>query len=541
MTHEPTDAAAAVSGDETLLRLKFVVFICGAVLMSLEMAGVRVLNVYFGSTIYVWGAIIGIFLGALSLGYFVGGIVADRWPRFPVLGTVILFAAVFTAIVPGLSRPFCEWLGAFDDMDPRWQAFLSSIALYFIPSVALGMVSPFAVRLAARRLGDIGRVSGRLYALSTFGSITGTFLTSFVLVEHMGTHNVILALAATLLVTGLLCMPGQRRAQVAAAMAALLLSYPAYAGARLAVGMEDPRFTNVLLATDSAYHTIRVAEGTSWVNDPEHYGLRSRFLLFNQQAQSGMELEGPGRDKQVVTACGYTDMLHLGMVFRDAAPKRMLVLGCGGGVGASVFHQDYPGIERIDVVDIDPVVFELARKYFRFPDKGASEVIRAHVRDGRLFVRGRPDGHYDYIILDAYSSGGRVPFHLVTQEFFHAVEGILAPGGVVVANVISGVDGRDGRLFRSIYRTLDSVFPQVYGFPRRFREGASNIMLVATRGAERLNRTQLETRYRERKERLIQRDTLAEYILHLVPDPPYGKDDPILTDDYCPTDSMIVR
>lgn len=541
-----SDGGAAAMEAGAYRMLKIVVFVCGAVLMSLEMAGVRVLNVYFGSTIYVWGAIIGIFLGALSLGYYIGGMVADRHPRATVLGLIIFVAAAFVLLVPWLAGPVCRGLGRWEGGGPRLQALVSSVVLYFIPSVALGMVSPFAVKLAAHGMADLGRVAGRLYALSTLGSICGTFLTSFVLVEWLGTQVIIIALGITLIVAALLLVQGGR-SRALAGVAALVLLVPAWQGAPASVVATEG--WTVLEEFDSAYHHIVVTEGPSWY--PGH-DYRSRFLLFNRQAQSGIELEGPGRDAEVVTACGYTDMLHLGMLFRATPPQRLLVVGCGGGVGPLVFRQDYPALERIDVVDIDPYVFTMARQYFRFPAAGADEVLRAYVRDGRLFVTEQPDGAYDYIVLDAYSAGGRIPFHLITQEFFTEVRRVLAPDGVMVINVISAVEDSApaGALYRAATVTLETVFPQVYVFPRSLRDerqGSNIIMVALPQAGERRRRRDLIATLTQMQSPAghhgvaIRRERLREYVYNLVEPAKSFPEAPVLTDDYAPTDSMVSR
>jgi spermidine synthase len=534
---DTTEPAAQVQ--TRFRRLKVVAFLCGAVLMSLEMAGVRVLNVYFGSTIYVWGAIIGIFLGALSLGYYTGGIIADRWPRFPVLGGIIFAAAVLIMLVPVLARPLCEALGAADGLGPRTQALFSSLLLYFVPSVALGMVSPFAVKLAARDLSDIGRVAGRLYALSTLGSIAGTFLTSFVLVELLGTRNIILLLGAVLVGCSALSLDRMARRAVPVAVGVLLV-FGAWLATRPGetVSIHGRKFDR-LEEFDSAYHHLLVGEG--------YYGggQRARVLFFNHQTQSAMLVDDEGepvpdaRTGGVVSAAGYTDMLHMGMVFRDTVPEKMLIIGCGGGVGPRVFHQDYPQIERIDVVDIDGAAFDMARKYFGFPEPGAHPVIRAHVRDGRLFVREAPTGHYDYIILDAYSAGGRIPFHLITREFLAAVEDALAPGGVVVLNVISGVDGPEGALYRAVTKTLSTVYPNIYAFPRNYLSRGSNIILVCTTDPERLTQNEVRKRLRMQGDR-IKRE-VGPFVFKMADQLPDFGNAPLLTDDYCPTDSMVLK
>src|SRR5262245_50143125 len=179
--------------------LRGIVFVSGAVLMGLEMTGSRVLAIHFGSSIYVWGAIIGIFLGALSLGYYTGGIVADRKPTLYLLSLVLLVAGSWLLLVPFFANRVCLAVLSLNPGE-RLGPLIATILLFGGPSVLLGMVSPFAVRLAARTIESMGNVSGRLYALSTFGSIVGTLLTAFWLIPAVGARTLLQLLGLSLLI-----------------------------------------------------------------------------------------------------------------------------------------------------------------------------------------------------------------------------------------------------------------------------------------------------------------------------------------------------
>ncbi|MBN1257004.1 MAG: fused MFS/spermidine synthase [Planctomycetes bacterium] len=535
MSKESREAKLEEKG-VSLWVLKLVVFLCGATLMSMEMAGVRILNVYFGSVIQVWGAIIGVFLGALSLGYFIGGILADRWPRFNVLGLIIFIASLFVFLIPLIADPFCEYLQDLRGMDLRLQALLGSITLYFIPSVAMGMVSPFAVRLAARGMGDIGRVAGRLYALSTMGSIFGTFLAAFVLVEFMGNRAIILSLGVVLLFCAILSL-NTAGGRVKAGVVGLLLMAGSMLGSQLPDtiklgGAEYKRIEEF----DSVYHHMRILEGPS--RYPDRDNLDARMLTFNRQIQGGIEITGPERDEKIFTTTGYTEMLHLGIPFRDVVPERVLVIGCGAGTGPMTLHQDYPGIKRIDVVDIDPAVFSVARKYFRFPENSPGGVITSNLQDGRIFIRQAEEKSYDYVIVDAYSAGGQIPFHLITREFMEEVKRILTPEGVMVLNIISSVSGKHSRLYQAVVKTLRPVYGEgVHVFPRSYRiEYPSNIIIVCTGNGRKIGRGELE--YRCQGD-LVKRDILLRYVLTMLEEVEEAEDAPMLTDDFCPVDSMV--
>jgi len=178
--------------------LRIVVFICGAVVMSLEMLASRELTVQFGSALHVWGALIGTFIGALSLGYWLGGMAADRWPARFGIGVIVSAAGILTTALVPLSDPLATFVFGLKGGDflvaGGWlKPLLASAAIYGPTIVLLGMVSPYAVRLAARDLSRLGHRVGGLYALSSLGSIFGTFLTAFHLVLVAGVSHIMMA------------------------------------------------------------------------------------------------------------------------------------------------------------------------------------------------------------------------------------------------------------------------------------------------------------------------------------------------------------
>jgi spermidine synthase len=547
-------SAAEPSAPGTV-RLKLVALLSGACLMALEMAGVRLLDPHFGSTIYVWGSIIGIFLTALSVGYWLGGRLADRRPALATLGGVLLAAALCTFVIPPLAGPLCQALASSQGLDPRLRALLSSVALFALPCALMGMVSPFAIRLATRSVSGVGSVAGMLYAISTVGSIIGTFLVSFVLTEWIGSRWIVYGVGIVLVLVSGICFYGVRGVRRAGSLvlggAAMVAGWygvvQGEAAARdlVLAPFEEMRQQSggsglpgkVLAARESAYHRITIVETQSFLDRRQ----RARYMVFNNQVQSGINVAADGTVPAgpVETACGYVRWLHVGVLFTQRAPERVLVIGCGGGVGPQSFADDYAGtVQRIDVVDIDPQVLLMARRWFRFPEQDG--LMRAHVADGRLFV-GQSAERWDYIILDAYSGGSRIPRHLISKEYFAAVKGHLAPGGVVVVNVISALEGEGSRLFRSVLRTMQSEFgpDQVYVIPRS-RSGwrATNIFFVGASAGEHLSAEALRERYHALRGKLLRQPGLEELAAQPLLEPPDLGEAPLLTDDFCPTDSM---
>ena len=493
-----------------------VVFVCGAVLMSLEMIGSRMLAPYFGNSIFVWGSLISVVLAALSLGYWLGGIVADRWPRFSVLAGLIAIPGVIIALLPfvypGLNRAI-----AASDTGSRLGPLVSCLLLFLVPSVFLGTISPFAVRLQARAVASVGSTAGGLYAVSTAGSILGTLITTFYLIAVLGVANIVHGLGLTLLVVSAgILLSRQRVGQagvVGLCAAVLLTGMIWHARTRAAEA-------GLILETDSFYNHIRLAE------DGEQ-----RYMDFENLRQSSMLLKDPWELR-----LRYTRFLPLALTLQPE-PKRALILGLGGGSFPKRLYRDLPDV-KVDVVDIDPEVIAIAKRYFEVPEDAR---LRLFAMDGRRFVQEAADT-YDLIFLDAYNSD-TIPFHLATREFYEEVKTRLTPGGVVVSNIIGTLRGPQSGFFRSIYRTLSEVFSTVYVVPT-YNQGSGwilgdiNIILLATQDSARLSRGDLVARAARVGGKLVPASDLAEYAAHVLEVPVETKDVPTLTDDFAPVEIL---
>jgi spermidine synthase len=493
-----------------------VVFVCGAVLMALEIVGSRMLAPYFGNSIFVWGSLISVVLAALSLGYWLGGLVADRWPRFSVLAMLIAIPGVIIALLPfvypGLNRAI-----AGGDVGSRLGPLASSLILFLVPSVFLGTVSPFAVRLQARAVTSVGSTAGGLYAVSTAGSILGTLATAFYLITVLGVANIVHALGLTLLLVAAGILVGRGRvaqAGIAVFCAAVLLS-----GMIWHVRTQAAE-AGLILEKDSFYNHLRLAE------DGEQ-----RYMDFENLRQSAMLLKDPWELR-----LRYTRFLTLALTLQPE-PKRVLVLGLGGGSFPKRLYRDFPNVV-VDVVDIDPEVVAIAKRYFQVPEDAR---LRLFAKDGRRFVQETTD-KYDLVFLDAYNSD-TIPFHLATREFYQEIRERLTPDGVVVSNIIGTLRGPQSGFFRSIYRTLSEVFPTLYVVPTYDQSsgwivGDINIILFATQDTTRLTRGALIARAARVGGKLVPASDLAEYAAHLLEVPVEKQDVPILTDDFAPVEML---
>ena len=563
--------------------LYMIVFTGGAVLMGIEIAGSRILAPSFGTGIFVWGALIGLFMGAMAAGYWVGGRLADRYPSFPVLATIVSLAGVYTFLmIPYLGPYACEEI-ARSVTHPMWGPLIAAFLLFFVPSFLLAMVSPYAVKLNTTTLSGVGGVAGSLYALSTFGSIVGTLATTFFLVPMFFVSNVLLGLGLLLVVIAILTLVLFRSAVGSVSRddrnGAALMAIVALALAEIwALFPAQPRVAEherVLYYEESQYHDIAVSERVSgyvprdYTPVGEQYLLSpfevSRWLKFNENRESGIYPYGTYKN-----AVRYTNVIHLALLWAPE-PKRMLVVGGGGGVIPVQFQLFYPSLEKIDVLELDPSVERAANKYFQMERFTAAKggPIEFHIGDARMNLKKLKD-QYDIILLDAYSSGGQIPYHLLTYEFLRDVTGHLTKEGILVTNIIAAVENesttdiRAADLFFAEYKTLtgspsDGSAPlytpdQIYVFPRtdigvelRGRESENrNIIVFATRDQRRKTQNDLislakafsQTR---KPENFIHPKVFlwhAENVYRDGPTPNQLADIPVLEDDFAPVDTM---
>ncbi len=512
--------------------LYITVFTCGAAIMGLELAGARILAPAMGNSIFVWGSVISSFMIALSLGYWLGGFVADRFGTRRTLGITIASAGVFTAISPLLAEAVLPWAAS---LGPRLGPLVATTLAFFAPALLLAMVSPIGVRAAsASGLGHIGRSAGSLYAISTAGSIAGTLATSFWLIPALQTGPLIVGIGLVLSLVALVTLAvdggpspaplelvGSRwtAAVAGTVVAGLLLGAGVMAATAQPETLADDG-SAVLFQRDTQYHRILVTEAAG-----------ERVLRFDRSRQTAVRVDDP-----LTSTIRYPDYLHLALAANPGA-ERVLVLGLGGGALPTRMLHDYPGI-RIDAVEIDPVVVDVAERYFALP---ADPRLTVHVEDARRYVR-RADERYDIVVVDCYHADA-LPFHLTTAEFFGEIDALLAPGGVVAYNIISAVEGEDSDLFRSIYRTASGVWDGLWVFPVERRDGADspdlvrNIVMLATDAP--VSRADLLGRIGSRVDGTVTVEGFERFGDDLYDGLVEVADVPVLTDAHAPTDSLI--
>lgn len=517
------------------------VFVSGAVLLGVELAASRVLAPFFGNSLFVWGALIGVVLAGLAVGYWAGGALADRRPAPLLLVGVICAGALSVLAVPLLDDHVLEAVVSWDP-GPRADPVVAALLLFGLPSVLLAGVTPIAVRLRARALDTVGTTAGRLFSVSTVGSIVGTFATAFWLIPELGTDQ-LLGFAAALLFAGAAAVTIAERLAVASlvvaaacggAVAGGFLVAPDTGGKLSAAaarnwspvyrrherptgsGAVDFTGSDVVYRKDTLYHRLAVVEDGD-----------TRTLRFGSTFQSAMSVADP-----YDTVYAYTDFFALGLAYEPDAAS-ILFVGLGGGSAPKRMWRDFPSL-RVDVVELDPVVADVARRYFAVP---RDPRLRIEVEDGRRYLA-REDRRWDLIAIDTFFEDG-IPFHMTTREFLELVRDRLTPGGVVLTNVIGAVAGEGSKLFRAIYRTYRSVFPTVLVHPVDGGLGYQNLILVASEQAA-PSPAFLEERWRRLRARYPRAPDLRDAIRMRYDDVVPVDDVPTLTDDYAPTDALLV-
>ena len=483
--------------------LNVLVLTAGFTTLGMELSGARLLDPWFGNSILVWAALIGLVLACLSLGYWLGGRLADRRPQATLLYGISLAAALLVALIPVAGRPALQQ-AALSSLNLDGTPFSAGVLLgagaaifllFSAPTVLLGMVSPFALRLAVADVGSSGQVAGRLYALSTVGSLLGTFLPVLVLIPAIGARLTFVLLGGLLAVAavgGLLLERGK-----AAAPAALALLPLALLGWLAGQGLIKPE-PGLLHEGESLYNYYQVIQRgpETWLKLNEGIGIHSvyhpqsalsegiwdYFLVAPLFAEGNSgELNGTqGNSGELKESTQAQVPPGSSGLLRVPSPQSLYVVGMAGGTVAQLYTDVYGPIP-IDGAEIDPDIVAAAREYFNLD---AYPNVNAVAADGRSWLLARSAGDlgqaapYSAIAIDAYRPP-YIPFHLATVEFFELVRDNLAADGVVAVNAARSRD--DSALVDALAATMAQVFPSVYIIDESTEDySLGNSLVVAT-------------------------------------------------------------
>jgi spermidine synthase len=443
--------------------LPLLLFVVGAGSLGAEIAAVRLLAPHFGASTVVWANTIGVVLVALSLGYWLGGRLADRHPYLRGLCLLALTAAALLALVPFAAAPLLDIaVEALDDISAG--AFVGSLlavlVLVAVPVLLLGAVSPYALRLAVSTVEEAGTVAGRLYAVSTAGSLAGTLLSALLLIPLVGTRRTFLIFALAIALVAVWGLRPVRRWALAPAAIAALIALP------VGTLKADADSGKVIYEAETEYQYARVVERDAGVRLLELNEGVARHSFCRAECDAGPA--GPRDPRSVLTGDYWDGHLVLGFMASARPPRRVAILGNAAGTTSRAFEELFP-FTRVDGVEIDPQLSEIGRRFFDMNNPR----LHLYHEDARPFIRAS-DALYDQISLDTYRQP-YIPFYLTTREFFETVRDRLRPAGALIVNV-GHPRGEDG-LEKVLSATLAEVFPYVMRNPIE----STNTLLVASR------------------------------------------------------------
>ena len=426
-----------------------VVFVTGATVMMLEILGTRVLGPHYGLSLYVWSALISVTLGFLAIGYYLGGRWVDKKPSITILNWILFMAGVIVLVLPFVSVSVvkaCHILGL------RLGSLLSSVILFGPTMALLGTVIPFSVRISTEDIDALGLSVGKIYAVSTLGSVAGTLVVGFLLIPNLGLRQVLFIVALLLfLVSGTGHVLQKRFTGIFfnVFMGGMVCFFGVFAGDNIADGLDF----SVLHHTQSCYGELKVLETTD-----------DRLLVIDGMIHTAMPKDWNSLETQskLLSHNYYLELLP----WYYPEGSRCLLIGLGGGLFPAIIAKY--GIV-VESVEIDPKVVDIARRYFGFNG-------RVEVCDGRYYVS-KTKEKYDYCVLDAYLSDS-MPVHLFTREFFEEIKKILVPEGILAINHIGIPEA--SFLTDSLYQTLRSVFNNLHIYPTEDTNEVQVIFLFAS-------------------------------------------------------------
>ena len=530
-----------------VIRANIVVFIASFCTLVIELVAGRIMAPYVGVSLYTWTSIIGVVLAGISIGAYLGGLIADRYPRPSTLGWLLFLSGLGAFSISPLTNLIG---GAEFQTSLMIRILLITTIIFFVPSCLLGMISPIVVKLTLNNLEKTGNVVGKIYAFSTLGSILGTFATGFFLISWMGTRYILFTMGIILII----CSPifggffGRKKTVALFSLflflllilpVAVLYGYVAIWPGKVSLPPSPIHSVETLYGyafkpsldedtyffKESDYYTIKLKRSIRGSN-----GDRLDSLVLDHLVHSYTDLKDP-----LYLEYEYIRMYEEIVRWQSIKRKsfRALFLGGGGYTFPRFIEVKYPKAE-IDVVEIDPEITQVVQNYL-----GISKESRIHSfnEDGRWFVMNcREKGGYDFIFGDAFNDLS-IPYHLTTKEFAMQLKRLLKPDGLLLANVIDSF--KKGGFMPSYIRTLEEVFGRgnvhLLTLSSDYEHiGVSTHVVVAS--PKPLDMSDFITTLKGKREKemtsyVMAQDRLQQYLNE--------RPSVILTDDYVPVDNLI--
>ncbi len=493
-----------------VIKAVFVVFIASFCTMVIELVAGRIMAPYIGVSLYTWTSIIGVVLAGISIGAYLGGVIADRFPTPKTLGWLLFLSGLAALSIAPITDAVAGW-----ELQTSLMLRILAVTavIFFLPATFLGMISPVVVRLSLDNIDRSGNVVGKIYAFSTLGSILGTFATGFYLISWMGTRNILLTMAIILIVSAPLFGGAffKRRVLMILLPAIFVFLWGIHGQA-----FKKQRDDNSYFYEETDYFTIEIKKIDK--NEKE-----LEAVILDNLIHSYVDLENPLHLQYAY------ERVYGEIVAWKATKKpdfRALVIGGGGYTFPRYLEEKYPQA-KIDVIEIEPRLTQVAHEFLGLSRETR---IRSFNHDARWFLMNFPErGVYDFVFGDAFNDL-TIPYHLTTREFSSLLRSILKPDGLLVANIIDSFE--QGLFLPSYVRTLQEVF------------GPEKIALVADSAFENMgiNTIIVTASAGDQPWKEIEK-TSVEGCHVLAPPDLKGRLDTksavILTDDYAPVDNLV--
>ena len=470
--------------------LEITSFVSGMIIMTLEILGFRLFAPYFGYSIYVSGGLIGMIMVALAIGYYYGGIIADKKPETQILYKIILASSAYIFLIGFFYK---DILTFFSGLGVIYEPLIATFFIFGLPMILLSIVSPFIVKLVSKNY-KIGMAAGRISSISTIGSIFGTFLTTFFLIPKVGSHISLYLCGVVLLLTSIIGLFQKNKKYLVFFLLALLFNSSATRPEK-----------NVIFQKDSAYNLVKVTEKEG----------KLFLILDNSRWIQSVYPKDGSINKQY-----YYYYMNMGLLISGG--KEVLILGMGAGASARQMLALFDA--KVDGVEIDPDVVDVSYKYFGL--KKDDPRLNIYNEDARQFLR-KTKKTYDVVEVDTFNCA-YIPFHLSTKEFFESIGNDLSDQGVLIMNVYSPEKDSENELTDSIGYTISQTFPSVY-----ILDLGTNNILFATKSP-----TTLEfVRSKLKKNTIKELDDLVSYS-SLIKEFKASAKPTLLTDDKSSIDMM---
>ena len=451
--------------------MKITVFLCGALGMVLELVAARILSPYVGSSNLIWTTIIGIMLTSMSIGYWLGGKIADKRPDINLLSFFILIGAFFTSIIPileiALVKPLSEVMNELVVI-----AIICSTIVFGIPSFILAMVSPFAVKLEDKNHEEIGKTSGKISSLSTIGSIVGTFVAGFLLIPNLGVRTLILIITITLFILSFI-MFNKKNVKYSIAMVLCLIALIGlnYYG-KVLFEKNNP---DIIQDVDSQYSRI-------WIKNISVGDINYKTMEVDTGLESYINKD---TNEMGAKYLYYYDLFD----YYNKDAKSTLMIG-GAAYTYPTYYLNKYQEKTIDVAEIDEKMTELAIDEFDLDIENPR--LKIYTQDGRSFLN-NTENKYDTILIDAFK-GLNAPFELTTYEALVKAKNALNDNGMVITNIISSLEGKDEDFIKYEYSTYKEVFEDVKLFKIRELEKkeSQNLILIGFKNGKNINEEKYE-------------------------------------------------